>query len=318
MKLKIFQYLIVLSAVALGLSSCIKNDIKELGNAGSTFLKFLEAPDNRIFFEPFTGVRNVSLISIRRDANSSAELNKAVTVNLRVDTAAIRAYNVAHPNDTYELLPDSLVTLSGSGITKTGNLTYQAQFNAGEFAKDFMVGLNGSKWDLSKKYTMPFVIDNPGGLKVSADKGRATAFISIKNEWDGIYSVEGGFVIRYTAPGAPAGDALSGDVAGNPDVALVTSGPTTLAVTGNGGPVGLQWANGNNSGVAGIDNLRMTVDPATNLVTMFSLGNATLANWEDKENRYDPATKTFYLNFRWNPTSNRREYSVILKYKGPR
>ena len=33
---------------------------------------------------------------------------------------------------------------------------------------------------------------------------------------------------------------------------------------------------------------------------------------------YNPATKTFYLNFRWNPTANRREYSVTIKYKGPR
>jgi hypothetical protein len=312
MKQNIIKYFLLSMVSAVLLSACIKNDVKELGNAGSTFIKFLESPDNKIFFEPFSNVRDVNLVSLRRDVNSENELNKPATVNLRLDTGALRAYNAAHPSDTYELLPDSLFTLLGSGITKTGNLTYQVQFNPGEFSKEFMIGLNGAKWDLSKKYAMPFLIDNPGGLKISADRGATLTFISIKNQWDGIYSIEDGLVTRYTAPGSPANDALSGSIVGNPDLALATAGPTTLEITG------LQWAVGNNSGVGGINNLRLTVDPNTNLVTMFSLGNPTLANWEGKENRYDPATKTFYLNFRWNPTANRREYSAVLKYKGPR
>jgi hypothetical protein len=134
-----------------------------------------------------------------------------------------------------------------------------------------------------------------------------------------------GKVTRYTSPGAPAGDVLSGDLAGNPDVSLITSGPNAVVVPvpATPNPGTLYWAAASGSQVAGIDGLKITVDPATNLVTMSSTLNTTLANWAGSTpginyNRYDPATKTFYLAFKWNPTSNVREYEIVLKYKGPR
>ena len=75
---------------------------------------------------------------------------------------------------------------------------------------------------------------------------------------------------------------------------------------------------------AGIDNLRATVNPATNVVTMQALGNTTLANWTGSTtgityNRYDPATKTFYLAFKWTSVDPAyREYEIVIRYKGPR
>jgi hypothetical protein len=137
--------------------------------------------------------------------------------------------------------------------------------------------------------------------------------MNAKNPYDGMYKVIGGQVQRYTAPGAPeVGGSLNGPLAGNQDVTLTTIDANTVEITG------LQWAKGSGSGVAGIDNLRATVDPVTNLVTMRSLGNATLTNWSGKVNRYDPATKTFNLAFDWNQTANRREYEIVLKYDRPR
>ena len=81
--------------------------------------------------------------------------------------------------------------------------------------------------------------------------------------------------------------------------------------------VNMQWSN-KGGGVGGIDHTLATLDPATNLVSMSSLGNASLKNWPGKENKYDPATKTYTLNFHWNPTANVREMTLVLKYKGPR
>ena len=91
---------------------------------------------------------------------------------------------------------------------------------------------------------------------------------------------------------------------------FITIGANTVVIES------ITWHGG--GGVGGVGGLSATIDPATNLVTMASTENATLTNWAGKENKYDPATKTFTLNFRWNPTSTTREYSVVLKYEGPR
>ncbi|MCW3112804.1 MAG: hypothetical protein JWR18_1200 [Segetibacter sp.] len=297
--------------VGMTFTSCIKNNITPLEDGiGSSFITITQSPENKIFFSPFTEVRTVPLLSVKRDVASSAELNNTMTVKVEVNSDSVKNYNTAH-GTKYEVLPDSLYTL-GAGVTKSGNV-FTMTLNTGEFQKDFNIALNGAKWDLSRIYALAFKVVDPGGLKVLTGTNEVITLLSIKNQYDGIYSVESGNVQRYTAPGTPTvGDALNGTLAGNPDVTLSTAGPTTVLVTN------LKWGSGSGSGVAGIDNLQATVNPATNLVTMKALGNATLTNWEGKVNRYDPATKTFYLSFIWNPTANVRTYEIVLKYKGPR
>ncbi|MNR56285.1 hypothetical protein D3C85_1768300 [compost metagenome] len=51
---------------------------------------------------------------------------------------------------------------------------------------------------------------------------------------------------------------------------------------------------------------------------MKSLGTPNLRNTPGKDNKYDPATKTFTLNFDWNQTTTPREATVIIKYKNGR
>jgi len=96
---------------------------------------------------------------------------------------------------------------------------------------------------------------------------------------------------------------------------LITSGVNELDIpaSGNGS---FRWSG--NGGIGGIDGLRMAVNGTTNQVTWSCAGNATLTNWAGRANNYDPATKTFNLNFRWNPATTTREYSVVLRYKSPR
>lgn len=310
MKFKFLNLFTLVGISSLLLSSCIKDDVEELGDAGRTFLKFAEAPENSIFFDPFTDIKTVGLFSLNRDASSEGELNKAVTVKIKANPDAIEAYNDEHGTN-FEVLPETLYTI-GSGITQSGDV-FTLNYNSGEFAKEFVVNLDGSQWDLSKQYALAFSVVDSAGIELAEGKKDIITFLAIKNAYDGKYSIESGSVQRYVGPVNPETTGnLNGSVAGNPDLTLATVGPNTVEITG------LQWAAGSNSGVAGIDNLRLTVDPATNQVTMFSLGNASLANWEGHENYYDPATKTFHLAFRWNPTGNRREYEMVIKYKGPR
>lgn len=312
----------LLALITFGLVSCIKNEVKELGDAGSTFIKIMEAPENKLFFEPFSGTRNVSLLSIRRDANSNAALQQAVTVNVRLDTAAIRTYNTAN-NESFSLLPDSLFTIVGSGISKTGPLTYAITFAPGEFAKEFEISLNGSKWNLSKKYAFPLVITDPGGLKLSADMAKATAFISVKNKWDGKYEITGTMV-------DVANSALTGFYPLEWD--LVTSGPSQLIQFDNkylGIPGHIIDAGGSLS-YYGSYGLVINIDPATNKITSVvnyygqPAGNGRSAQLDPSgRNEYDPATKTFYIKY-WMmqpsvvPSGPRVIFDEVWKYKGPR
>lgn len=150
------------------------------------------------------------------------------------------------------------------------------------------------------------------GYQVVGNGKTVVLAFAIKNKYDGIYSYVSGLVTRYTSPGVPANDALSGSLSSpeNPDVELITTGANSVVIES------ITWHGG--GGVGGVGGLSATVDPVTNLVTMASTENATLTNWAGKENKYDPVTKTFTLNFRWNPATTTREYSVVLKYVGPR
>lgn len=301
--------LFLILIVGMTFASCIKNNITPLSEGiGSSFVTITQSPENKIFFSPFTEIKTVPLLSVQRDVASNAELNNTMTVKIEANSDSVISYNTSH-NTKYEVLPDSLFTL-GAGVTKSGNV-FTLTLNPGEFQKDFNIALNGAKWDLSRIYALAFRMVDPGGLKVLTGTNRVITLLSIKNAYDGIYTVESGTVTRFTAPGSPANDALSGSLAGNPNVTLSTVGPNTVELSG------LQWAAAG-GGIGGINNLQATVNPATNLVSMKALGNATLTNMEGKVNRYDPATKTFYMSFIWNPTSTTRTYEIILKYKGAR
>ena len=249
------------------------------------------------------------LIDVRRYPNSNAELNQPLTVKLTKNSGLIDAYNTANGTGYVEL-PSGAYTL----LSDINSITFQP----GEAVKEIKISVDQSKLDLSQQYALGFSIADAGSDAVAVPALKDALYdIGVKNQYDGIYSVVSGTVTRYTAPGSPAGDALSGSLAGNPDVTLITSGANSVAIPPPG-PGSIQWAAGNNSYVAGIDGLNITVDPVTNLTTITSASNPTLTDWPGKENRYDPATQTFYLNFRWNPTANVREYSIVLKYKGPR
>lgn len=218
---------------------------------------------------------------------------------------------------------DTAVTNEGLTLLPAGtyNLnTLAPKIAAGDtFTRDLQIIItNSDALDPNISYGIGLTITGvDAGYKVASNMSTVVIAFNIKNKYDGIYSVVSGTVTRYTAPGVPAGDALSGSLAGNADVILATAGPNSVSIPlpGDGA---LQWAAGTDSYVAGIDGLIVVVDPATNLTTITSQSNPTLANWAGKENKYDPATKTFYLGFKWNPTASVREYDVVLQYKGPR
>jgi hypothetical protein len=316
MKLKSLKLFALVAAAVSLFAACDKNT-GSLNGAGQTIVKLPEGAEEKVAraLDFKSGFVPIVLLDVRRDAPNSGELNKTITVKIKNDPTILAAYNSAH-GTSFQQLPAAAYRVNAAN--PFNGTEWTVTFNSGEHAKPILIDLDVSLLDLSKQYALGFTITDASGAKISNGLASALVEVGAKNKYDGIYTVVSGLVTRYLSPGVPANDALSGPVGGNLDVSLVTVGANAVAFQGSGGPVGLMWANGSNSGVAGIDGLRATIDPATNLVTMSSSGNASLVNWPGKINRYDPATKTFYLAFHWNPTANKREYEVVLKYKGPR
>lgn len=201
------------------LTACIKNTYKELTNQGRTFIKIMEAPENTQYFSPFNTVQKVSMFSLRKEANSSAELNTATTVKLTTNTAAITKYNADH-GTTFKMLPDSLYTIANPDFVRAGN-NYTVTFKPGEFAKDFNINLNGAKWNPAETYALAFAISDPGGKALSADMDTVISFLSIKNKYDGKYTATGTLVDYSTT-------AITGYYPW--DVELRTSGPNSVKV----------------------------------------------------------------------------------------
>ncbi|MCJ0741835.1 DUF1735 domain-containing protein [Pedobacter montanisoli] len=185
---------LLLSIVLFGTTIGCRKDSFEGESAadkGVTMVKLLEAPSKSLYFTPFTGVKEkIQLFSVRKDAASAADLNTASKVTLVSDPAAITAYNTANGTD-YELLPEAIYTLAAdAGVTKTAT-GFTIDFAAGDFSKNIKINLNGSLWDLSKKYAVAYKIDQTNGLYKKKGSESIIVLISIKNAYDGVYTVDG-------------------------------------------------------------------------------------------------------------------------------
>lgn len=308
----------LLGYLLISFTACIKKEVTPLADEGATFVKILGGGfPATLIKNPIDFVntpQTITVCDLRRDAANSEALAKTTSVIIRDDTAAVRA---ANPN--YIHMPSAWYTLVGT--TKTGGLggSYAVNFNAGDFAKEIRINIpNAQVMNPSSLYGMGFTITGVSADgKISFERSLVVE-IGAKNPWDGVYTINSGTVTRYTSPGVPANDVLSGPLAGNPDIYLITVGANVVAIPPAGALGGLFWAVGNNSMVAGVDGIRVTIDPATNLTTATSAGNATFGNWAGQTNNYVPSTKTFNWAFRWNPTTFTREYLVSMRFRRSR
>ncbi|MFM1914244.1 MAG: hypothetical protein RIR51_2097 [Bacteroidota bacterium] len=174
-------------------SSCIKDDTAVLGDEGNTIIKISESGTKALFFSPFLEVKKVDLVDVRRDANSSANLQSVISVVLEDAPDLVDQYNADNGTD-FEYLPSDIYTLVADGGVSYINGKYTLNFGAGDFAKNISINLDGSKWDLSKKFAIGFRLTDNGAATLSAEKTEVVVTISIKNKYDGLYEVTGTMV----------------------------------------------------------------------------------------------------------------------------
>lgn len=306
----------------VGFSSCLKdtpnfnpddsNNVTEFANTGAPLADPTSTSAVGYLADLGTMViGDTSSFKVNISYSGADQAPQDMEVVVDVDQSLLASYNDAN-DEGFVLPPASVVDLS-----KIFPAT--VKIKKGEHRGQLIVPAKlTTDYNFSESYGIPLVIKSTSVGVISGNYGKAVYQVSVRNPYDGVYSIVSGTVTRYNSPGVPANDALSGSLVGNKDVYLVTSGSTSVSFPPVSNDGGLFWAYGNNSMVSGIDGTSATVDPSTNLVTMKSTGSPSLTNWAGHDNYYDPETQTFHLAFIWNPTSTVRTYEMVLKYKGPR
>jgi len=227
------------------------------------------------------------------------ENSEDIDLTLAVDPSALEEYNTQMANELhgteYELMPEANYDLSVTSVT----------IPAGETKVEIPVTFFPENFDFSKNFALPIRITSASRGVLSAHYSVALLAVGVRNQYDGIYDVIGGGIIRLV--GGVNDPALGGDY-----VDGLTMDMTTLASN----VVGIEpiWKDG--SGVGGVVGTNLTIN-ADNTVTVRSSTNPAVANTPAAVNAYDPATRTFTLNFQWGG-GTREIYDLQLRYAGPR
>jgi hypothetical protein len=320
MKNRLINYFVGLLALSAVLTSCIKNEVKELGNAGTPRVRISEVPDNVQYFAPFSDIKNVNLITIRRDEVSQSDMSQPLTVKLTTVTDSVDAYNNAY-GTSFEPLPDSLFSvITGKGVTRSGNV-YTVTFDPHVSAVTIPIALNGAKWNPAHTYALYFKITDAGGKQIKSDHVESLAAVAIINKYDGRYKLDGAF---YHPTQSPGYDQFT------IEVELHTTGVNSvkLYVPDFGG----YYAPGMFAGTLnafGAQEPEFTIDPVTNKVTVQNAYSGAVTFYTmnptyDSHYEPGPPQKIFAswgYNYSPGPTFNpaaNREWKYELTYLGPR
>lgn len=307
MKIRFLNYIVGSLALTLFLSSCIKNEVKELGTAGTPRVRLGEAPANILYFTPFSDVKTVHLVTVRRDEVSQAGVDQPLTVKLTNVTDSIDAYNNAEGTN-YEPLPDSLFTvIANKGVIRSGNV-YTVTFQPGETAVTIPIALNGAKWNLSRTYAMYFKITDPAGREITTGHSEAIAALAVKNKYDAVYEITGTLV---DANGLYTGDYPGGahfDPAYPRIYSIGTTGPNSVLFYDaswdypNYIVINIATGGAANTGIRPL----FTFDPATdNLVSVVNNNNGAVATGVTGQfNAADRSADIKWVIGRWTVTEH--------------
>jgi hypothetical protein len=278
------QAILFLTILAVG-ASCIKEEDYNKGivNNEKTIIKLPQAAEeiSSIALDAVNETIETSILEVRKDAVSQAELNSNTTVKLKKNANLITAYNAAHGTSYVEFSGFQ----AGAGSTYDGT-TWILPFSSGEFVKFVKLKFNPSTLDLSKKYALGFTVTETDNGMISSQKD-ALVEIAIKNKYHGTYQATGTFM-HPTAGDRPIDELKE----------LVTTGPNSVRA-----PLG-------DLGGAGYYMI-LTVN-ADNTVTITKSGVTPNIDQTWGPNTYNPATKTFDLFYSYNTAAPRKVKETLV------
>jgi len=236
-----------------------------------------------------------TLLEFRRDAVTGASLQKSVTVNIVVDNSLVDAYNTGYI-DSYNAEVDEYndnLDVNGDGVDDLDPKDYldyltplpasvytlesnTVTFAPGEFAKYVSIHLNPATLSFTKQYAVGVKVNNPSSdYKISEAGNESLVKVVIKNQYDGEYHSTGYFSHPTSPRDIDKDKTLSTRGASEVETELADLTPRTMRIIINSDNT-LQI--NENGSVSPVGATLVPGDPVYN-------------------NKYDPATKTFYLKY---------------------
>ena len=301
--MKKVQINILLSfALLAGLSSCLKKDAMNIDPDAGTknVIEFANSGDNLAsasskyprFFADLGTVNSGQVAAFKLNINYSGveTASQDITVNLALDTAALSLYNTTDGTH-YMVPPASVYKFPTSVVISKGKQLAQADVTI-TISNDF---------DFNESYAVPLKISSASAGTVSNNFGSAIYSFGGRNKYDGIYRIKG----NVTHPTA----AYTG-----PFLAEEETFKTTGAAS-----IGMEaqpfFNNGTLSyfGVSPV--FTVNADNSVTVTNMPDGGMAPSISDPNYKNRYDPATKTFYISYSYNAAAPRIVYDTCIYVK---
>jgi len=303
MRNKIFMIVIFL-AVVLAFDACLKDNVGMDWTSSLKGKMYAEFPNNGLNVFTIQPIATDQIFQFLINVATDALPTTPITLKVKVDPAAMAAYNVQmRAADTsihwnYTLYPsfkiiDSITTIEAG----TRNAYVHVKVSRADTIK------------LSGKYMAPITLYSAtgGGTIISADKSTVLYKLPVANKWEGTYKMSG-YILRDPYP----------DYTGfysNRTMKLATNSVNSIVITNS-----WYWAAPNaSSGVGGIGNWQITINEATvpNPISILDPTNAAVKLLTTYPNRYEPATRTFYMSVYWGTGPTNRATTDTLVYYGP-
>ncbi len=314
-KIKTISWSMGLLVALFSLPSCLKNGnyFVDFASAGASVdLPLAANHGNGLVAYTYNATVTSATIPVYVNLASPAKLGTATTLSVALDTAGLDAYNTNN-GTSYTVLPDSVYTITGS---------YDLSIPANQRLDSFQVNLDLTKLDLSGSYVLPYTIVSAA---VPIEQwNHLLLYISVKNAYDGNYTVTGTFNDVSNA-------AFTNNYPMN--INLVTSGPNSVDVFNTDlGLVGYEFLNAGTGTYYGSFGVRMFIDPTSNAVTsVINVYGQPAANTRSAVldpsgiNKRDPATGDIDVKYFMTqpsvipaPPSIRSYFNEHYQYNGPR
>ncbi|MBO9205483.1 MULTISPECIES: DUF1735 domain-containing protein [Niastella] len=292
-------------ALLVGLMSCLKKDSMNIDpdSDPKNVVEFANSGDNlataaskypRFYFDLGTVTLNQAVtVKINVGYSGAESASQDISVNLAFDTAALSLYNNTDGTD-YIVPPTSIFKLPMSAVIKKGTRLAQVEMT---------VTVN-SDFDFNKSYAVPLKITSASTGTISNNFGSAIFSFGGRNKYDGIYKVKGKAThsenASYTGPFV------------DPEVEFTTTGSASVQIESQ--PV-FNLSTGALSALASYPVFTVNADNSVTVTNMNAGGMAPSVSDPTYKNRYDPATKTFYISYSYNASKPRIFYDTCIYVK---
>lgn len=294
--------ILLFSALLAGLSACLKKDAMNIDPDSGTknVVEFANTGDNVAsasskyprFYADLGTVNSGQVAAVKLNVSYSGieTASQDITVNLALDTAALSLYNNTDGTH-YTVPPTTVYKFPSSVVISKGTRLSQVEISI-TISNDF---------DFNESYAVPLKISSASSGTVSNNFGSAIYSFGGRNKYDGIYKMKGH--VTHPTP-AYTGPFLADEVS------FTTTGAASIGMEAQ--PF---FNNGSLSFFGVYPVFTVNADNSVTVTNMPDGGKAPSVSDPGYKNRYDPATKTFYISYSYNAATPRIIYDTCIYVK---